>query len=244
MKSRARFPVLALVVSCLTLPACDEKKSEEKQADSAETEPGDGTVAGKADTESANDIASAKAPLGGEVEAARRENDGAVTGPACLPGKWHYDFADDALETMMKNLPKAKVTKEEGEAICEIERSANVGKLTCTTAGGKPVIVEVSAAQAGMPLAISMKMSGKTITQFKLLDDKSLELASDGLGDMKVDVTATLAGKEFPFPATELLNTFGGKAGATSDFECRGDELKVRPRVAGHSSWQVLKRMN
>lgn len=169
--------------------------------------------------------------------------EGGVAGSACLAGKWHYDFADDAAETMIANLPQGKVTKEEGELICESTLAGNEGTWTCQAAGGKPVVIEVSVDQAGMPLAINVKMTGKTTSKFKLVDEKTIEFTSARIGDLKVDVEATVAGNKIPFPATPLLQALSGEMGGTSSFECHADELRLRTHIDGKTSWQKLRRL-
>ncbi len=239
MKPHAPVFAVPLLLSCAVVFGCDEEKEKPERGapDSA------ATSSGESGAEKSGEAAAPPPPADRAKEASAKAPASGNTGASCLAGKWHYDFADDAMETMMGNLPNAKLTKEEGELICDVSQTDGHGKIHCATSGKGPVVVEVSAEQAGMPLLISIEMSGKTTTDFKILDNSSLQLTSEGFGDLKMKVTARLAGNEFPFPATELLQGLGGNAGAISDFECAGDQLKVRPRIEGQSAWQILKRM-
>lgn len=222
---------------CLSMLACTETKSTPGAAEES--------------AKGAEEPSSAKTPSGGSElpdksqKSATKDKSGKgdAPGTACLVGKWHYDFADNALETMMANLPKGKVTKEEGDLVCENTLVGVEGTVTCAATGGKPVVIEVAADQAGMPLTISVKMSGKTSSKFKLVDDKTMQVTSEGMGDLKVEVEATIAGNKIPFPTAPLLQAFAGEMGATSVFECQGDTLRIRPQIAVQTSWQEFTRL-
>lgn len=166
-----------------------------------------------------------------------------LSGAACLAGKWHYNFADNAVETMMANLPQGKVTKEAGDLICENTLTGQEGTVTCKTAGGKPVVIEVTANQGGMPLSIHMTMSGKTSSKFKVLDEKTMQITSAALGDLKIDVEATIAGNKIPFPTVPLLESLTGEMGATNSFACEEDKLRLRPQIDAKTGWQELTRL-
>lgn len=238
--TRARLP-LSLLISSLSLFGCDEHEA-----------PPAGTAAdGAAAPGTAQKVDSAAKP--GSQESARADADSprpktsdgkGSTGAECLAGKWRYTFADDALETMIENLPEGKVTKKEGEIVCDISLSGNKGDMTCTVTGGKPVVIEIAANQTGMPLTINIKMSGKTTSaKFKLADEKTMEFTSEGLGDLKMEVEAAIAGNKIPFPTAPLLEAFGGEMGATNSYECKGDELRLRPQIDAQTSWQKLTRV-
>jgi hypothetical protein len=144
---------------------------------------------------------------------------------------------------MIANLPDSKVTKVEGELICETSLKQNQGTWTCSAAGGKPVVIEVTANQAGMPLVINIKMSGKATSQYKLTDEKTMQITSAGIGDLKMEVQATIAGNKIPFPTAPLLEALSGEMGATNSYECSGDELRLRTETVGETSWQKLRRL-
>lgn len=254
MQPLLRFSPYLLLFCLGSSMGCDDAKPPpESKAPGAVAAPGnappDDVQAGKAKKSApgaTNDQAIAKGSTSKSAPNAA-EQDGAgksgVTGAACLTGRWHYDFADDALETMIANLPQGKVTKEEGELICESTVKDKEGTWTCSSAGGKPVIIEISANQSGMPLAINMKMSGKTTSKFKLSDEKTMAFTSSGIGDLKVDVEATIAGNKIPFPGAPMLQALSGDLGGTNSYECSGDELRLRTHIDGNTSWQKLRRL-
>lgn len=224
----------------LCLVACTESEQAAIK-ERAEAPPTDGDSAQPA-AKNATKGSAGKTTSEGAVKTGDA-GDGGISGAACLAGKWHYDFADNALETMIANLPQGKVTKEAGELVCENTLAKSEGTVTCAAAGGKPVVIEVTANQGGMPLSILVKMSGKTSSKFKLLNDTTMQITSAGLGDLKVEVEATIAGNKIPFPAMPLLESLTGEMGATNSFDCKGDKLRLRPQIEAQTSWQELTRI-
>lgn len=233
-----------LLLFFLSLWGCDDTKpSPGGEAPGAAAEPSNAKKSApgtQSDQAAPKTNASKSSPAAVEQAGANKNG---VTGAACLAGKWHYDFADNALETMIAQLPQGKVLKEEGELICDATVKGSEGTWTCSPAGGKPVIIEVSANQSAMPLTINMKISGATSSKFKLSDEKTMVFTSSGIGDLKVDVEATIAGNKIPFPATPMLQALSGDAGGTNSYECSGDELRIRMHIEGNTSWQTLRRM-
>src|SRR5690606_9815357 len=147
---------------------CDQDSDEptpNPRAESPATAPTDSgpkTNSGSKTTPAAKEAAPSSVPA--VVEA---------TGPACLPGTWHYDFSDKSLETMMSNVEGAKVTKKEGELLCDISVTDGGGAMKCSVKGGKPFVVEVAATQPGLPpMVINFEATGSTTSKFRLLTDK------------------------------------------------------------------------
>lgn len=237
--SRTRL-CLSFLISGLSLVGCDEQEAPTaKKALDGEAPPGTTQIvdtSAKPSDESARTDADSPRP--------KASHEKGSSGAECLAGKWQYTFADDALETMIENLPGGKVTKKEGEIICEVSVSGGKGNMACNVTGGKPLVIEIAANQTGMPLTINIKMSGKTTSaKFKLVDEKTMQFTSEGLGDLKMEVEATIAGNKIPFPTAPLLEAFGGEMGATNSYECKGDELRLRPQIDAQTSWQKLTRL-
>src|SRR5687767_13903869 len=118
MRSEAKSwasPPAALVLVLGFLSGCKSKSpAEDKPAsDTNAAAPSAGTAATAA-TPSAAAPGAAAAGLAGK----------------CPAGRWSYDYSDQALETLMKNVAGAKVLKKEGSFICTVSEGAQ-GSVVC-----------------------------------------------------------------------------------------------------------------
>jgi hypothetical protein len=140
---------------------------------------------------------------------------------------------------MMKNISDAKVLRKEGRLICTVTDGTR-GTITCDTQG-KPVVNVVETDQIGMKMRVSITMNGKAVTDFELLDDRQMKVTASDVSQLKVDAHVTLGKKEMPFPAADLIGTFG-KAGTTMSYKCDGDQLSLLPHLEGYElTWQNLQ---
>ena len=217
----SRRAALSAASIALLFSAC---KSE---ASRATTEPASEAKAGVA-----GDIAPASAP-GAAAAAAANLN------AKCPAGRWSYDYSDQALEVMMKNVAGAKVVKEEGAFICTVAEGTE-GLITCDTQG-KPVQNVVETDQAGMKMTISVTIDGKAVTQFKLLDAQRMMVVSSDTSGLKIGTNVKLGGKEIPFPTDRLMNIFG-KPQSTLGYKCEGGKLFIKPEIENTQTvWQELQ---
>lgn len=233
MADHRPFPlILLLSFACV---ACDEQRSPAPEEKTASSSPSEASPRPAPEPKQAAEA---------KPDAATQAQAELLQGAACLPGKWHYDFADDSLETMIENAPGARVTREEGELVCEISLDGKKGVLTCAVPGGQPLVIEITSDQVGVPLEVSMQVSGKTRRQFELVDEQSMALGSDDLQGLEVEVTMSVAGRKIPFPLTDqLLAWTGGESTIRNRFECKGKELRLLPQVDAKASWQTLTRI-
>jgi hypothetical protein len=154
----------------------------------------------------------------------------------CPAGRWRYDYSDKALEVMMKNTVAGKVIKEEGEFVCSID-SGKQGSIECSSQG-KPVVNVVETKQAGLPMRISVELSGTAKTKFTLLDGSRMKVVSSDTSQLKVKANVELAGKAMPFPTDELLGIFGEPESVLS-YKCEQGALAIKPEIAGvETDWQ------
>ena len=157
----------------------------------------------------------------------------------CPAGRWSYDYADQALEVMMKNAADAKVLKEAGSFICTVSEGTD-GTVACETQG-QPVENVVEANQSGMKMIISVTIDGKASTRFRLLDSQNMKVASSDTRGLRIDTKVTLGGREIPFPTNELIGIFG-KADSTLAYKCESGKLYLKPQVDGlETTWQELE---
>jgi hypothetical protein len=156
----------------------------------------------------------------------------------CPAGRWSYDFSDQVLETMMKNVAGAKVLKKEGSFICNVSTGAQ-GTVVCETQG-KPVENVVEANQAGMKMVIAITIQGKAATQFALLDAQHMKILSSDASQLKISTKLTLGGAQMPFPTDKLMTIFGNPE-STLGYKCEGGKLFLKPGVDKvDSPWQRL----
>jgi hypothetical protein len=196
--------------------------------------------ASRATTEPASE---AKAPVAGDIAPASAAGTAAAAAAnlnaKCPAGRWSYDYSDQALEAMMKNVAGAKVVKEEGAFICTVSEGTQ-GMITCDTQG-KPVQNIVETNQAGLKMTISVTIDGKAVTQFKLLDAQRMQVVSSDTSGLKIGSKVTLGGKEIPFPTDRLLSIFG-KPESTLGYKCEGGKLFIKPQLENTEGvWQELE---
>lgn len=154
----------------------------------------------------------------------------------CPAGRWHYDYSDQALEVMTKNVANAKIIKEEQEFTCEIS-AGEEGVIACDT-GKTPVHNVVETQQAGMPMTVSVQLEGKGSTRFRRLDNRRLEVTGSNTEDMKLEASVTLAGKSIPFPAEQMVSIFGEEKSVLS-YKCEDDKLFIKPEIDNtKTTWQ------
>src|SRR5262245_22508783 len=193
-----------LVVIGLALLACKSKSTEKDK-------PG-------------TDMSGAAQPAG-TASAATAEAPGAAAASSpgkCPAGRWSYDYSDQALETMMKNIAGAKVLKKEGSFICDVSEGAQ-GTVVCETQG-KPVENVVETNQAGMKMIITVTIDGKATTQFALLDAQQMKVVSSDTSKLKIGTKVMLGKKEMPFPADKMITIFG-KPESKLSYKCEGGKL-------------------
>ncbi len=183
-----------------------------------------------------------KNTMGGDTAAkaaaSAQPSAGATQSSTCPAGRWHYDYSDQALEVMMKNTINAKVVKEEGDFVCEIS-SGDDGTITCDT-GESPVHNVVETKQGGMPMTVSVKLSGKGSTRFKRLAEGRLQVTDSDTKNLKLETSVTLAGKSIPFPGKEMVGLFGGDKAILS-YKCQDGKLLLKPELDDtETTWQEL----
>jgi hypothetical protein len=157
----------------------------------------------------------------------------------CPAGRWSYDYSDQALETLMKNVAGAKVLKKEGSFICTVSEGAQ-GSVVCETQG-KPVENVVETSQAGIKMVISVTIDGKATTQFELVDARHMKVVSSDTSKLKIDTKVNLGGKPMPFPTEKLISIFG-KPESTLEYKCEDGKLFLKPQIDNvDSPWQRLE---
>ncbi len=181
------------------------------------------------------------AQSGGAASAAAPEALGAAapspTGK-CPAGRWSYDYSDQALEILMKNVAGAKVLKKEGSFICTVSEGAQ-GTVVCETQG-KPVENVVETNQAGMKMVISVTIDGKATTQFTLVDAQQMKVVSSDTSQLKISTQVKLGGKQIPFPTDKLVTIFG-KPESKLSYKCEDGKLFLKPQIDNvDSPWQRL----
>jgi len=182
--------------------------------------------------------AEAKGAAAADQPAAAQSAAAGTSAGDCPAGRWHYDYSDQALEVMMKNVADAKVVKEEGDFICEISKG-DEGTIFCDT-GETPVHNVVETKQAGVPMTVSVKLDGKGTTRFKRLDAKRLQVSGSDTKDLKLEASVSLAGKQMPFPADKMVSIFGDEDAILS-YKCEGGKLLLKPEIEGtETTWQEL----
>ena len=219
----SRAAALGALALCFELSGCKSKSQATDQPS-----PDAQAAAQPADTAGA---ASAAAP---EATGAAAANLNAK----CPAGRWSYDYSDQALEVMMKNLAGAKVVKKEGSFICNVSEGAQ-GTVVCETQG-KPVENVVETNQAGMKMVISVTIDGKATTQFALLDGQRMKVVSSDTSKLKIGAKVTLAGKQMPFPTEKLVSIFG-KPESTLSYKCEDGKLFIKSEIEKtETPWQRL----
>jgi len=157
----------------------------------------------------------------------------------CPAGRWTYDYSDQALEVMMKNLAGAKVVKKEGSFLCNVSEGTQ-GMIVCETQG-KPVVNVVETTQAGMKMTIAVTIDGKASTKFTLLDAQRMKVVSSDTSQLKIGTDVTLGGKKIPFPTEQLISIFG-KPESTMNYKCEASKLAIKPQVENTETvWQTLE---
>ena len=209
-----------VVISCL-LSSCKSK--------SAATDTPASDTAGAAQSAGAPSAATPEAPGAAAASPAGK----------CPAGRWSYDYSDQALETLMKNVAGAKVLKKEGSFICTVSEGAE-GTVVCETQG-KPVENVVETSQTGMKMVISVTIDGKATTQFKLIDAQNMKVVSSDTSKLKIGTEVTLAGKKMPFPADKMVSIFG-KPESTLGYKCEDGKLFLKPHIDNvDTPWQRLE---
>ena len=182
------------------------------------------------------------APSAGAAGPAAGEAPGAAAPSSagkCPAGRWSYDYSDQALETMMKNVAGAKVLKEEGSFVCTVSEGQE-GTIACETQG-KPVENVVETSQTGMKMVLSITIDGKATTRFKLIDAQTMRVVSSDTSKLKIGTEVSLAGQKVPFPADKMVNIFG-KPESTLGYKCEGGKLLLKPHVDNvDTPWQTLE---
>lgn len=157
----------------------------------------------------------------------------------CPAGRWSYDYSDQALETLMKNVAGAKVLKKEGSFVCTVS-DGQEGTVVCETQG-KPVENVVETSQTGMKMIMSITIDGKATTRFKLIDAQNMRVISSDTSKLKIGTEVTLAGQKVPFPADKMVNLFG-KPESTLGYKCENGKLLLKPQVDNvDTPWQTLE---
>ncbi len=216
----------ALVLALLACQSETKPAGAEPAADSK-----DPAAAASAAGKQAADEAKAASAAAAEAAGTSKQ----VAGK-CPAGRWHYDYSDQALEVMMKNVANAKVVKEEGDFVCTIS-AGDEGTIFCDT-GPTPVHNVVETTQAGMPMSVSVKLQGKGTTRFKRLAEGRLEIASSDTKELKLEASVTLAGKNMPFPAEKMISIFGDQKSILL-YKCEGDNLLMKPELDNaKTDWQ------
>src|SRR5262245_46873376 len=210
-----------LVVIGLALLACKSKSTEKDK-------PG-------------TDMSGAAQPAG-TASAATAEAPGAAAASSpgkCPAGRWSYDYSDQALETLMKNVAGAKVLKKEGSFVCTVS-DGQEGTVVCETQG-KPVENVVETNQAGMKMVMNITIDGKATTRFKLIDSQNMRVVSSDTSKLKIGTQVTLGGQDIPFPADKMVSIFG-KPESTLGYKCEGGKLLLKPHVDNvDTPWQTLE---
>ncbi len=182
------------------------------------------------------------APSAGVAGAAIAQAPGAATPSSagkCPAGRWSYDYSDQALETLMKNVAGAKVLKKEGSFVCTVSEGQE-GTVVCETQG-KPVENVVETNQAGMKMVIGITIDGKATTRFKLIDAQNMRVLSSDTSKLKIGTQVTVAGQKVPFPADKLVSIFG-KPESTLGYKCENGKLSLKPHVDNvDTPWQTLE---
>lgn len=172
---------------------------------------------------------------------------GTATAPAqapalnanCPAGRWSYDYSDQALEAMMKNVAGATVLKKEGLFICNVSEGTE-GTVVCETQG-KPVVNVVETSQAGMKMTINISIDGKAVTQFKIVDGQQMRIVSSDTSGLKIDTQVSVGGRQVPFPADKLISIFG-KPESMMSYRCEEGNLLLKPQIENTETvWQELK---
>lgn len=221
MWSRSRPAALGLVLASCLLSGCKSKSAatDERASGTNGVAPSAG-VAGPA---------AAEGPGAGAPSSAGK----------CPAGRWSYDYSDQALETMMKNLAGAKVLKKEGSFVCTVSAGQD-GTVVCETQG-KPVENVVETNQTGMKMVISITIDGKATTRFKLIDAQTMRVLSSDTSKLKIGTEVTLGGQKIPFPADKMVSIFG-KPESTLGYKCEGGKLLLKPHVENvDTPWQTLE---
>jgi hypothetical protein len=157
----------------------------------------------------------------------------------CPAGRWSYDYSDQALETLMKNVAGAKVLKKEGSFICTVSEGTQ-GTVVCETQG-KPVENVVETNQTGVKMVISVTIDGKATTQFTLTDAQHMKVLSSDTSNLKIDTKVNLGGKPMPFPTDKLISIFG-KPESVIEYKCEDGKLFLKPQIDNvDSPWQRLE---
>jgi 3D (Asp-Asp-Asp) domain-containing protein len=216
-----RPAALGLVMTCSLLSGCKSKSA-------ATDERASGTN-GVAPSAGVAGAAAAAAPGAAAPSSAGK----------CPAGRWSYDYSDQALETLMKNVGGAKVLKKEGSFVCTVS-DGQEGTVACETQG-KPVENIVETNQTGMKMIISITIDGKASTRFKLIDTQNMRVVSSDTSKLKIGTQVTVAGQKVPFPADKMVSIFG-KPESTLGYKCEDGKLFLKPHIDNvDTPWQRLE---
>ncbi len=159
----------------------------------------------------------------------------------CPAGRWKYDYSDQALEVMLKNVADAKVVKEEGEFVCTVSEG-KTGTIVCDTQG-KPVVNVVETKKAGIPMTISVSISGKAESKFSLVSAQRMQVVSSDTSALEIETSVSLGGKSIPFPTDKLITIFGEPKSYIA-YRCDDKGLSLKPEIANvDNTWQQLTRV-
>lgn len=220
---------LALMGTWVLLLGCEQEEPKDPVPESSESK----GATDKAPSEPG-------AP-GSSVEKSADAGKAANQDKDCPGGKWHYAFGDMFLKTLVENNMKgAKLVKNEGQYVCELPKQKS-GKATCEAVGG-PVVTEVAVDQAGLAMTVRVEISGKSILDAEITEDK-ITFKNGDLKDLKMKVHATVGGQKIPFEADKFLSMVPSDDSQMA-YECSGDSLKLKMEVEGVvTDWQTLKRI-
>jgi len=161
------------------------------------------------------------------------------SGP-CPEGRWKYDYKDRFLETLAHS-GQSRVVSERGEFTCTITGRERGSYVCETSAGGVENVFE--AATAGGPMVVSIKLNGRSKTDFESAGPNRWRSTQADLGGLTMQASATIAGRTLPMPAFNLLPGLD-RPGTVLDYQCDGDTLKLKPQIEGTpTEWLHLKRV-
>lgn len=220
-EATSRTAALGLLMASCLLSGCKSKSA-------APGERASGTN-GVAPSAGAAGPAAAEAPGGGAPSFAGK----------CPAGRWSYDYSDQALETLMKNVAGAKVLKKEGSFVCTVS-DGQEGTVVCETQG-KPVENVVETSQTGMKMVMRITIDGKATTRFKLIDAQNMRVVSSDTSKLKIGTEVSLGGQKVPFPADKMVSIFG-RPESTLGYKCEDGKLLLKPHVDNvDTPWQTLE---
>jgi hypothetical protein len=183
------------------------------------------------------------APSGGAPSASPAQQ-APATAPSqtCPIGRWEYDYADQFLESLTRNMPGAEVVREKGKFICTISGTERGSYVCEVTEGGVENVFEARTA-AGL-MQITMTIRGRSKVDFEPAGPNRWRTTQSDMRGLDMQTTATLGGRSLPMPAAQSLIPGFDRAGTILEYQCAGETLRLKPQIEGVTTdWANLKRV-